>query len=60
MRVDDLMRAAEDERLRETETDFWRSQPGVLDDIVQAREDQAAGRTWSAAAVRSRYGLDDD
>lgn len=40
------------------ETLFWMSQPGIRDDIAQARSDAEAGRVISAQEMRRRYGLD--
>jgi len=39
------------------ETIFWLSQPGVRDDIEQARHELAEGRTVSASDLRTEYGL---
>ena len=39
------------------ETVFWRSQPGVLDDVADARRQMAADDCWGATSVRARYGL---
>jgi antitoxin YefM len=39
------------------ETLFWLSQPGVRDDIAEARRQLTAGEALSAADVRARYGL---
>ena len=50
-----LMAADDLESLHETL--FWLSQPGVREDIAEAREDVAAGRTTSAAELRAEFGL---
>ncbi|GAA1916117.1 type II toxin-antitoxin system antitoxin RelF [Microbacterium aoyamense] len=39
------------------ETLFWLSQPGVRDDVADAKRELEAGETLSAADVRERYGL---
>lgn len=39
------------------ETLFWLSQPGVRDDIIEAKTAASAGKTMSADEVRTRYGL---
>ncbi|GEK21455.1 type II toxin-antitoxin system Phd/YefM family antitoxin [Cellulomonas xylanilytica] len=39
------------------ETIFWLSQPGVRDDVVEARAAAEEGRTTGAADLRARYGL---
>ena len=39
------------------ETIFWLSQPGVRDDIAQARRESAEGRTVAASDLRAEYGL---
>lgn len=39
------------------ETLFWLSQPGVREDVAEARRQLDAGETQSAADVRARYGL---
>lgn len=39
------------------ETLFWLSQPGIRDDIAEARRVVADGRTISAADVRAQFGL---
>jgi prevent-host-death family protein len=41
------------------ETLFWLSQPGVRDDVAEAKRQLEAGETHSAADVRARYGLRD-
>lgn len=41
------------------ETLFWLSQPGLRDDIAEAREAAKAGDTVSAAEARARFGLPD-
>ncbi|HYU85189.1 MAG TPA: type II toxin-antitoxin system Phd/YefM family antitoxin [Kribbellaceae bacterium] len=50
-----LMSADDLESLQETI--YWLSQPGVRDDIAEARRDLADGRTVSGADLRARYGL---
>ena len=39
------------------ETVFWQSQPGVKDDLAQARQAVADGTTLSADDARARYGV---
>ena len=39
------------------ETLFWLSQPGIREDLAQAREDVAAGRTYSEEQVRAEFGV---
>lgn len=39
------------------ETLFWLSQPGIRDDVAEARQAALEDRTLSAAEVRRRYGL---
>ena len=39
------------------ETIFWLSQPGVREDVAQARRELAEGRTVIAADVRAEHGL---
>jgi prevent-host-death family protein len=39
------------------ETLYWQAQPGVHDDIAQARQEAAADGLWDEAAVRRRYGV---
>jgi PHD/YefM family antitoxin component YafN of YafNO toxin-antitoxin module len=39
------------------ETEFWMSQPGILDEIAEARVALASGETVSAPEVRERFGL---
>ena len=39
------------------ETLFWLSQPGIHEDIAEARGQLDTGKTHSAAEVRARYGL---
>ncbi|MDR5700599.1 type II toxin-antitoxin system Phd/YefM family antitoxin [Agromyces aerolatus] len=39
------------------ETMFWLSQPGVREDVAEARRQAESGETLSAADVRARYGL---
>jgi prevent-host-death family protein len=41
------------------ETIFWLSQPGIRDDIAEARAAHDDGRTVDAAGLRARYGLPD-
>ena len=36
---------------------FWLSQPGVREDVAEARRDLAEGRTISGADLRAEYGL---
>lgn len=36
---------------------FWLSQPGVREDVTEARQALRDGQTMDAAAVRARYGL---
>lgn len=50
-----LMSADDLESLHETL--FWLSQPGIRDDIDQARRDFAEGRTVSGADLRAQFGL---
>jgi len=50
-----LMSAHDLESLRETI--FWLSQPGVLDDVREAADDLASGRTLSGDDLRAHYGL---
>ena len=50
-----LMSADDLESLQETI--YWLSQPGVRDDIAEARRELAEGRTASGADLRARYGL---
>lgn len=50
-----LMSEDDLESLRETL--FWLSQHGVRDDIAEAEREAAAGRTVSAADLRTRYGM---
>lgn len=38
------------------ETEFWLSQPGILDDIAEAHEDLAEGRTFSEEDIRAEFG----
>ena len=40
------------------ETIFWLSQPGVREDVAQARHESASGQTTSAAELRAEYGLE--
>lgn len=39
------------------ETLFWLSQPGVREDVAEARQQFEAGDIHDVAAVRARYGL---
>ncbi len=39
------------------ETLFWLSQPGVLDDLAQARDDVKAGKGLSEAQIRAQFGV---
>lgn len=39
------------------ETLFWQSQPGVHEDVEEARAAKREGRLYDEAAVRQRYGL---
>ncbi|MCL2788967.1 MAG: type II toxin-antitoxin system Phd/YefM family antitoxin [Micrococcales bacterium] len=39
------------------ETVFWLSQPGIREDLAEARQALEEGRVASAADVRARYGL---
>jgi len=39
------------------ETIYWLSQPGVRDDVEQARRELAEGRTVTASELRAEYGL---
>jgi antitoxin YefM len=39
------------------ETIFWLSQPGVREDVDQARRELAEGRTVAASDLRREYGL---
>jgi prevent-host-death family protein len=50
-----LMAADDLESLQETV--HWLSQPGVLQDVEQARLDRAEGRSISGADLRARLGL---
>ncbi|MFT4215632.1 MAG: type II toxin-antitoxin system Phd/YefM family antitoxin [Micropruina sp.] len=50
-----LIGADEWESLQETL--FWLSQPGVLDDVVKAREELEAGTTSGEAAIRAEFGV---
>ncbi|MDR1293415.1 MAG: type II toxin-antitoxin system Phd/YefM family antitoxin [Bifidobacteriaceae bacterium] len=49
-----LVGAEEWESLQETL--FWLSRPGILEDIAQAREELAAGTTWSQEQIRAEFG----
>lgn len=50
-----LMSADDLESLRETI--FWLSQPGVREDIAEARRDVESGDTIDGAALRAEFGL---
>ncbi len=39
------------------ETLFWFSQPGIREDLAQAREDVAARRTYNEEQVRAEFGV---
>ena len=39
------------------ETLFWLSQPGIREDVAEARRQLTVGETRSADDVRARYGL---
>ena len=39
------------------ETIFWLSQPGVREDVTEARRELAEGRTGTAADLRAVHGL---
>lgn len=39
------------------ETLFWLSQPGIHESIGEAREDIAAGRTYSEEQIRADFGV---
>ena len=39
------------------ETIFWLSQPGAREDVAQARQELAEGRTVTAAGLRAEHGL---
>jgi antitoxin YefM len=39
------------------ETLFWLSQPGILDDIAQARRELAEGSTVSEQQIRAEFGV---
>lgn len=53
-----VLMAAEDlESLHETL--FWLSQPGVRDDVDEARRDVEAGGTTGAGALRAEFSLPD-
>ncbi len=39
------------------ETLFWLSQPGIREDLAQAREDVAVGRTYSEEQIRAEFGV---
>lgn len=39
------------------ETIFWLSQPGILDDLAQAKRDVEAGDVLDEAQVRRRFGV---
>ncbi|MDR1151617.1 MAG: type II toxin-antitoxin system Phd/YefM family antitoxin [Bifidobacteriaceae bacterium] len=50
-----LVGAEEWESLQETL--FWLSRAGILEDIAKAREELAAGATWSEERIRAEFGL---
>ncbi|MBN9629889.1 MAG: type II toxin-antitoxin system Phd/YefM family antitoxin [Actinobacteria bacterium] len=50
-----LIGADEWESLQETL--FWLSQPGVLEDVDQARQELAAGATSSEDDIRAEFGV---
>lgn len=50
-----LIGADEWESLQETL--FWLSQPGILGDVAQARQDLAEGRTSSEDDIRAEFNL---
>lgn len=50
-----LIGADEWESLQETL--FWLSQPGILEDVEQARQELAAGTTSREAEVRAEFGV---
>lgn len=55
-----LMSEDDLESLRETlfcETLFWLSQPGIREDVAEARRGAAVGETVSADDVRRQFGL---
>jgi prevent-host-death family protein len=39
------------------ETIFWLSQPGIVNDVAQARSEIAAGAGFDEETVRARYGV---
>ena len=39
------------------ETLFWLSQPGILDDIQEARKDSTDGTTFSEEQIRAEFGV---
>lgn len=39
------------------ETIYWLSQPGIRDDVAEARRELAEGRTVAGADLRAEYGL---
>lgn len=39
------------------ETLFWQSQPGISEDLAQARREHEAGESISGEDIRRRYGL---
>lgn len=41
------------------DTLFWLSQPGIRDDVAEARESAATGETISIDDVRSRFAVPD-
>jgi len=48
---------SEDEHDSLRETVFWLSQPGIRDDLDEARKALDAGKTLSGEEARARYGL---
>jgi antitoxin YefM len=50
-----LIGAEEWESLQETL--FWLSRPGILDDVAEAREELAQGRTSNEDRVREEFGV---
>lgn len=50
-----LVGADEWESLQETL--FWLSQPGILDDVAQARRELADGSTSSEEKIRAEFGV---
>lgn len=39
------------------ETLFWLSEPGIREDVAQAEQDVALGKTVGSQELRARYGL---